>query len=62
VSSLRITYRSHPDSTSEAEQFVLANIYRFILDCHARKKAAGRSGQDDAKETHHARARSILPP
>jgi hypothetical protein len=52
MSSPRITYTSRPDATPEAELNVLANVYRFILDCHAReKKAAGMTStdSDDAK-------------
>ena len=31
---------ARPDATPEAELNVLANVYRFILDCHAKKIAA----------------------
>jgi hypothetical protein len=62
MSSPRITYTSRPDATPEAELNVLANVYRFILDCNANKKAAPASGPDDAKESngsvakkHHTR-------
>jgi hypothetical protein len=34
------SYAPHPDATAEAEISALANVYRFILDCHARKGAA----------------------
>jgi hypothetical protein len=44
----RITYISHPDATPEAELNVLANVYRFILDCHAKKIAAEPDSCDDA--------------
>ena len=40
MNSPRITYTSRPDATPEAELNVLANVYRFILDCHAKKMAA----------------------
>jgi hypothetical protein len=52
MSSPRITYTSHPDATPQAELNVLANVYRFILDCHARKKKATgmtSTDTDDAK-------------
>ena len=52
MNSPRIIYTSRPDATPEAELNVLANIYRFLLDCHARKKkAAGMTStdSDDAK-------------
>jgi hypothetical protein len=39
MDSFRITYTSHPDATPEAELNVLAHVYRFILDCHAKKLA-----------------------
>ena len=54
MDSPRITYTSRPDATPEAEVNVLANVYRFIFDCHAEKMAAEPApesdGHDDAKE------------
>jgi hypothetical protein len=38
--SNHITYTSRLDATLEAELAVLANTYRFVLDCHAKKIAA----------------------
>jgi len=40
MDSPRITYALRPGATAEAELDVLANVYRFILDCHAKKAAA----------------------
>jgi hypothetical protein len=54
-------YTPQPDATPEAELTALAAVYGFVLECQARKRAAERSGQDDAKETNYDRARSILP-
>jgi hypothetical protein len=48
MNSPRITYTSRPDATPEAELNVLANVYRFILDCHAKKIAAEPDSCDDA--------------
>jgi hypothetical protein len=39
MNSPRITYVQRPEATPEAELSVLANVYRFILDCHAKKKS-----------------------
>jgi hypothetical protein len=54
MDSPRITYTSRPDATPEAEVNVLANVYRFIFDCHAKKMAAEPApepdSRDDAKE------------
>jgi hypothetical protein len=47
----RITYLPHSDTTPEGELNALANVYRFILECQARKNTAGVSSTDDAKET-----------
>jgi len=49
VSGSHIVYSAHPDVTPETEAAALATIYRFILDCHARKKKAARSNGYDAK-------------
>jgi hypothetical protein len=49
MDSPRITYASRPDdATPEAEVNVLANIYRFILDCHRKKMAAEPDSCNDA--------------
>jgi hypothetical protein len=36
----RVTYTPRSDATPEGELNRLANVYRFILDCHAKKMAA----------------------
>ena len=38
----RVTYASCGDVTPEKEASVLAAFYRFVLDCHAEKKAASQ--------------------
>ena len=48
MDSFRITYTSHPDATPEAELNVLANVYRFILDRHAKKITAEPDSCNDA--------------
>jgi hypothetical protein len=50
VSSPRISYSARPDATPEAELSTLVNVYKFVLDCHAKKEAAPESRPDDAKE------------
>jgi hypothetical protein len=51
MSSLRIVYVSHSDSTREAQASALANVYRLVLDC-ANRNAAGvvSTNGGDAKE------------
>jgi hypothetical protein len=57
MSSPRIAYSPRPDATPEAELSALTNVYRYILDCHAKKKAAPRQSRpDDAKGSKHDRA------
>jgi ribosome recycling factor len=50
MNSARITYTQRSDATSEDEVAALRNIYRFIIDCHAKKEATRPSSPDDAKE------------
>jgi hypothetical protein len=45
-----ITYALRTDTTQEAEISTLANVYRFVLDCHAKKEAAPESRPDDARK------------
>jgi hypothetical protein len=44
---VRSTYFPLPDITPEAELTTLANIYKFVLDCHAKKEAARPGDPDD---------------
>ena len=61
-SALDITYTPRPDATPESEISTLAAAYRFILDCHAKKKGGVPSTADNAKEIKDEfRADSILP-
>ena len=48
MNSTHITYTRRSDATPEAELNVLANIYRFILDCHAKKKAVEPAPEPDS--------------
>jgi hypothetical protein len=45
-----VTYAPRPDTTPEAEVSALANVLRYVLDCHANKEAAPESRPDAAKE------------
>ena len=44
-----ITYRPREDATADTECALLAAAYGFILECHAKKKAARPGGLDDAE-------------
>ena len=48
MNSTHITYTSRLDATLEAELAVLANTYRFVLDCHAKKKAVEPASEPDS--------------
>lgn len=50
VDSSAVSYTPRPDATPEAEVSALSNVYRFILDCHAKQEAAPESRPDDEKE------------
>jgi hypothetical protein len=57
MNSPRITYIQRPDATPEAELNVLANVYRFILDCHAKQEGGPATAPTDAmKGSKHDRA------
>jgi hypothetical protein len=49
MNSPRITYIQRPDATPEAESNALANVYRFILDCHAKKMAVDPTPEPDGR-------------
>jgi hypothetical protein len=58
-----VTYSPRPDTTPEGELDALAAVYRFILDCHAKKMGRpATSGPNDAmKGSKHDRATEIIP-
>jgi len=43
-----VVYEPRSDTTPEAELDVLANVYRFILDCHAKKKDVEPAPEPDS--------------
>jgi hypothetical protein len=51
MNSPRITYTSRPDATPAHELDLLAEIYKFILQCGEERRAAGvtSTNGDDAK-------------
>jgi hypothetical protein len=51
MNSFGIVYRSRADAEPEGELNALATAYRFILNCHERKKAASESRPDDGTKT-----------
>jgi hypothetical protein len=54
MSEPRIFYTWRSDTTPESELSTLANVYRFVLDCHAKKEAAPESRPDDARKDQDA--------
>jgi hypothetical protein len=61
MNSAHISYTQRSsDATPEGEVAALANVYRFILDSHAKKEATRPGGPDDAKGSKHDRARPII--
>jgi hypothetical protein len=58
------SYAQRLDNTPEAELSALASVYRFILDCHAKKNAASvdSANGDDVKESkNESRRKDIIP-
>jgi hypothetical protein len=50
-----LVYSPRPDATPEAETEVLASVYRYILQRHERREAAGKVGGDEnVPEVGHA--------
>ncbi len=52
MSSSHITY-SLNNTPAQSEDAALASVYRFILDCHAKKKAARPDRPDDVEESEN---------
>jgi hypothetical protein len=47
MSELRISYSGSLDSSPETETPVLCAVYKFVLDCRAKKEAAPENRPDD---------------
>ena len=60
MNSPRITFTPRADATAEAELNVLANLYRFILDCHAKKIAAEPAPEPDSCITTQIDRRALV--
>jgi len=48
VSSSRITYIPRPDANTQAELDALSNVYKFVLDCRAKKEGSPATAPEDA--------------
>ncbi len=50
-----VAYAPRADTTPEVELSALSSIYKFVLDCRAKKNAvgAGHTDGDDAKGSRH---------
>ena len=58
----RIDYTPLSRVTPESELDALAAVFAFVLEAHARKKAATPSGQeDDARKDHNAHTEDSIP-
>jgi hypothetical protein len=47
VDSTRIIYTPRLGATPEGEVAALASVYRFLLDCHAKKKGGPATTSDN---------------
>jgi hypothetical protein len=62
MSRTRIEYAPRPDATPEAELSALAAVYRFVLDCRAKKEAAPESRPEDPeRRSDEIRAKARIP-
>ena len=62
MGSPRITYVAHPNATPETELSRLVAVYKFLLDCRAKKEAATSrvSRPQDAERRSSDGARDII--
>jgi hypothetical protein len=57
-----MNYTPLPDATPESELDALVAVYAFVLEAHAKKKAAAPSGQGNGvKEDQHAHTKDSIP-
>jgi hypothetical protein len=48
-SSRRVVYTARPDTSPDVELDALSNVFRFIFDCHAKRKAAEPASEPDGR-------------
>lgn len=46
-----VSYAPRPDATPAAELSALANVYRFVLDCHAKKEDTRPGAPNDGTKS-----------
>jgi hypothetical protein len=56
-----IVYTPRPDATPEGELYALANVYRYIVACHAKNEATRPGGPDARKENLHDSGNTSIP-
>jgi hypothetical protein len=62
VSEPVVSYELRPGTTPESELSTLAGVYKFVLDRHAKKKAAPESRPEQpGKESDELRAKTSIP-
>jgi hypothetical protein len=62
MDNAQIAHTPRSDATPEAELTALAAVYAFILECHAKKRAAeGSGGDDNGKGEQHVPATVCMP-
>ena len=53
MSKAAVSYVPRPDATSESELSALSGVYRFVLDCRAKKEGSRLGAPDAAKGSKH---------
>jgi hypothetical protein len=62
MDSPRIIYTPRPDATPESEATALGAVYKFVLDCHAKKKGGpAKTALDDRKGLEDDPATTRVP-
>ena len=61
MSKPRITYSARANATPDAELDTLAAVYRFVLDCHAKRKGARPGAHERPERIKDDPARIIIP-
>jgi hypothetical protein len=57
MNSPQITYAPRPDASPETEAAVLAHVYKFVLDCRAKKEATLVSRPDSGSNSEREKPR-----
>ena len=61
MSNPSVSYAPRTDATPAAEISAITSVYRFVLDCRAKKEGSRPGAPDAGKEINERSGKAIIP-